>query len=445
MKRRVLYLGIETKSRELYGKLLLAAKAAERGWLVLFGPQRDIRHRLREGPLGLFVEISIPAGKADRLASYHADGHKIVDLCEENVVYVDGWDYCRRKVGEEALAHVDLVLASGTRNEGHLRQFRPEGVGKFVVTGNPRFDTLTPEARTIYRAESDALRRRHGRFLLVNTNFGPINHYEDDPEEKIQRLLAKNEIEGEAHAEQMRAWFRYKKMHMDRLKPVLVDLATAKTFDKIVLRPHPSENHDSWRAWAAPYGIDVLFEGSANNGLLADDAILHTGCTTGIEGILLDRPVASFVPEPGHPMLNQADEVSVPVGSAGEFLSVATEWRSLGEDQLRLWLAPQRQKILPMIANVERPMAADRILDAFDRLDVPEGTLEQLPVSPLRQLQRTVQMGLREMRKSGERLQKFPGVEEAEIAAPLAAWVEAGVVKRMPSMTPAVDGTWLFS
>jgi hypothetical protein len=243
----------------------------------------------------------------------------------------------------------------------------------------------------------------------------------------------------------MRAWFRYKKMHMDRLKPVLVDLARAKTFDKIVLRPHPSENHDSWRAWAAPYGIDVLYEGSANNWLLAADAILHTGCTTGIEGILLDRPVASFVPEPGHPMLNQADEVSVPVGSAGEFLSVATEWRSLGEDQLRLWLAPQRQKILPMIANVERPMAADRILDAFDRLDVPEGTLEQLPVSPLRQLQRTVQMGLREMRKSGERLQKFPGVEEAEIAAPLAAWVEAGVVKRMPSMTPAVDGTWLFS
>jgi surface carbohydrate biosynthesis protein len=445
MKRRVLYLGIETKSRELYGKLFLAAKATERGWLVLFGPQRDIRHRLRQGPLGLYLEISIPAGKAERLARYHADGHKIVDLCEENVVYVDGWDYCRRKVSEEALSHVDLVLASGTRNEGHLRQFRPEGAGKFVITGNPRFDTLLPEARTIYRAESDAIRRRHGRFLLVNTNFGTINHYEDDPEDRIRRLLAKNEIEGEAHAEQMRAWFHYKKVHMDRLKPVLVELAAAKSFDKIVLRPHPSENHDAWRAWAAPYGIDVRFEGSANNWLLAADAILHTGCTTGIEGVLLDRPVASFVPEPGHPMLNQADEVSVPVGSAGEFLDIAAGWRSLDADGLRTWLAPQRQKILPMIANVEPPMAADRILDAFDRLDVPEGTLAQPPLNALRRLERTIHIGLREMRKSGERLQKFPGVEHAEIAAPLAAWVEAGVLRRLPGVTPAADGTWLFS
>ncbi len=32
--------------------------------------------------------------------------------------------------------------------------------------------------------------------------------------------------------------------------------------------------------------------------MMAADAVLHPGCTTGIEGLLLDRPVFSYVPEP---------------------------------------------------------------------------------------------------------------------------------------------------
>ncbi len=53
MKRRTLYLPIETKARELLGKTLLAAKAVERGWVVFLGQDRAIREQMSLGVPGL--------------------------------------------------------------------------------------------------------------------------------------------------------------------------------------------------------------------------------------------------------------------------------------------------------------------------------------------------------------------------------------------------------
>ncbi len=136
MKRRVLYLPIEIKGRELNGKILLASRAAERGWLVLMGQTKAVREALPDGPRGVFMEISIAEHKAKRIAGYKSLGHSIAILCEESIVYFDGRDYCRRKVGSAALANTDIMLVSGARNEQHLRQYRPESADKIVLTGN---------------------------------------------------------------------------------------------------------------------------------------------------------------------------------------------------------------------------------------------------------------------------------------------------------------------
>ena len=48
-KRRVLYLPIETKARELLGKTFLAARAVERGWIVVMGAHANV-HANAKGP-----------------------------------------------------------------------------------------------------------------------------------------------------------------------------------------------------------------------------------------------------------------------------------------------------------------------------------------------------------------------------------------------------------
>jgi hypothetical protein len=39
-KRRILYLPVETKARELVGKTFLAARAVARGWIVVLGARQ---------------------------------------------------------------------------------------------------------------------------------------------------------------------------------------------------------------------------------------------------------------------------------------------------------------------------------------------------------------------------------------------------------------------
>ena len=65
-KRRLLYLPIETKARELLGKTFLAARAVERGWIVVMGAHADTRKFMLDHPTGVYVETSIPDAKAAR-------------------------------------------------------------------------------------------------------------------------------------------------------------------------------------------------------------------------------------------------------------------------------------------------------------------------------------------------------------------------------------------
>jgi len=444
MKRRLLYLPIETKARELHGKTLLACKAVERGWQVVMGGHTNILRSILDYPPGLYVEISITRRKAEALAAYQKHGHRTVNLCEEGIVYTDGRDYVYRKVDPLSLKSTDVLLVSGERNESHLLKYRPESAGKIAVTGNPRFDTLMPGVRSIFGSEASRIKERFGRFLLVNTNFGRVNQF-NRGSDVLASLGRRGMIADDAHGDFMRRLIDYKRDQLTLLRQLLITVRDGDLFDAIVVRPHPGENHDTWREWAEPYGISVHFEGSANCWMLPADAILHTGCTTGIEGLLLDRPVASFVPVPGSEMLNSADEVSVQVASAAEFITYVEACRTWPEADVRARLQAQRGKLGYVIANVEEPLSVHRILDAFDNLDVAQSPTG---FGGARAGATSFRFRLRDRISrhfSSKRLQKYPGVAREEISGPIAAWANAGVLRQIPQFTQMDNGIWLFS
>lgn len=446
MKRRVLYVPIEVKVREVYGKILFAGIAAERGWQVYLGRGREVREALKVGPPGLLIENNIPESRSDEFAAYRARGHRIANLCEESIAYYGGRDYCARKIGSTALTHVDQLLVVGARNEADLRQYRPEAAGKIAVTGNPRFDTLMPDLRGVYAGAAAPIRERFGSFLLVDTNFGPVNHFKASSEELLARITRKGAVLDEDHADMLRRWHAYKRQHMEALKPLLAEVAAAKRFDAIVIRPHPTENHDNWREWAAPHGITVAFEGSANAWMMAAAAILHTGCTTGIEGALLDRPIASFVPIPGHEMLNQADDISQQVGNADDFLTLVDRLNKASASEMAAILDAQREKVGTIVANTTAPLSVDRILDAIDGFDLPEVPVSSFGNSPtavFAAVRDAVRMRLRPSWSYGYR--KFDGFDRAEMEAPMQHWLERGVIPVRPKMTQRIDGTWIVS
>ena len=141
-------------------------------------------------PAGVYVEMSIPDRKIPRLEQIRKEGHRIANLCEESAFYTNPADYCARKLGSGALALVDVLLTAGERNAHDIRSHRPEGEGKIAVTGNPRFDVLLPELRSVYRGAAEAIKSELGSFLLVNSNFVRVNAYGRD-QDTVERWLEK--------------------------------------------------------------------------------------------------------------------------------------------------------------------------------------------------------------------------------------------------------------
>lgn len=429
---------IETKPREFLGKTLLAAKAVERGWRVFLGGIEMHDYMADDFPPGLLVENNIPDSKADRLRHARDRGCRIADLCEESVLYQHGEDYWNQKIGSRALAATDVILATGVKSAQDIQAYRREAAAKLALTGNPRFDALLPRLRCVYDDEVSAMRERYGRFLLVNSNFSAANPFKTGID-LVATLQRAGKLSTPAQIDRKHRQVAYKTRHMRQLRSLLWMVARAGAFDRIVLRPHPSENHDAWRTWGGALDFDVRYEGSATPWMLAADMVLHPGCTTAIEALLLDRPAVSFVPEPDSEFLNQADAISVRVANAGELLALAETWGRTDGEWRRAHLVAGRAAMRAHIDNVEPPLAADRILDVADGLDVPEKGTAQYAfkracgamkvgrwASWRKALQRT---------RFGYRRQKFLGLVPEDVRVPVARWIEAGVLRQMPEIT----------
>jgi surface carbohydrate biosynthesis protein len=437
---RLLYVPVETKAREFLGKTFLAAKAAERGWTVILGEANQVRDFMRDQPGGAYIEIGIPEKKARRLEELRASGYRIANMCEEGLVYSDGREYCARKLGRRALHYTDRLLVVGSRNADDIRTNLPEFAGKLAVTGNPRFDTLLSGPRCVYRRDADALKAEFGRFVIVNTNFTRANPYGGvDPSLASDRIAAakrRGMIVTEQHLQFFYRFYAYQKRLMASLQEMLEKLMASGAVDRIVVRPHPVEDRNTWVEWAKKLkNVDVRWEGSAIEWMLAAEAVLHPGCTTAIEGLMLDRPVFSYVPEPHDEFFNPADDVSEIVTSADDFIERLLQIRGSDETQLRDRFAPQREKLAYLIANVETPYAADRILDELERLELPDPEAKKAEEPKLGFLA-NLRRSFRKWRKPDDeerkarRRQKFPALSKDEADWAVGQWVEGGLLAR---------------
>jgi hypothetical protein len=168
------------------------------------------------------------------------------------------------------------------------------------VTGNPRVDLLRPEMRGFYDREVARIRDEHGDFILVNTNFNHVNAFSP-----VQNLFQPPRREGEsplfgraargmtrAYAEGLRD---HKQAVLEDFKGLIPALERAFPNHVIVVRPHPTENPTVYLEMASRCKrVRVTNEGNVVPWLLATKALVHNGCTTGVEAYVMGVPAVSY-------------------------------------------------------------------------------------------------------------------------------------------------------
>ncbi len=297
-----LLIPVENQVREFDPKLLLAAIAARRGFPAIIGSRREIDFQIAGFPRGFYLSKSMTMRSLKMFRILRRLGHEVLALDEEALVHLPDEVYYSRRLCPETLGYVSHLLAWGQDNVELLERYPHRGTIPVHPTGSPRNDFLRPELRELFREEAEAHRAEHGDFLLVNTNFNHVNSFypgqnlvlpETGPDgEPLFGRAARGM--GVDYALGLRDHKQALFEHFQRLIPELERAFPELT---ILVRPHPTENHEVYHRIAAGCSrVRVSNEGNVVPWLLAARALVHNGCTTGVEAYVLGVPAVSYRP-----------------------------------------------------------------------------------------------------------------------------------------------------
>lgn len=291
-----LYLPIETWSREYHAKVLLALHAVKNGWQVIIGPKSQMHRRLSRLPQGVVLQFGFHKNHSAEMKKIHEYGHKVVSGDEEGLVTLNSEHYKRFRVSKETLAQCDKCFCWGNVHAQMLCEVDPSIVSKLRVTGNPRMDLLKTEFRDLIEQEAKVLRKKYGRFILLNGNFGSFNHamgIDYTFESIVSKGWAATPEDKDFHHRRIELQGRFFKAFQEVLPKI------ANQHRKVVVRPHPSESLVPWQQLSSAYPstIIVVREGNIIPWLQASEVVLHNGCTTAVEAFVLGKPVISYRPE----------------------------------------------------------------------------------------------------------------------------------------------------
>ena len=299
--KATLLVPVENQVRELDSKLLLACIAASRGFSSIIGSRREIHFNISSFSSGIYLSKSMTAA-SDRMFQIMRNlGHVIVAWDEEALVHLPPETYFSRRLSPVAMAFVPHMLAWGQDNAELWRQYPhlPHGA-EIHVTGNPRNDLLRPEIRHYYDNIVEELEERYGDFILINTNFNHVNAFypglnlfqpvKKEGEEKMFGRAAKGM--SRKYAEGLRD---LKQAIFEKFKQLIPALEQTFPDHNIVVRPHPTENQEIYRNIAGRCKrVWVTNEGNVVPWLMATRAVIHNGCTTGVEAYVMGVPAISY-------------------------------------------------------------------------------------------------------------------------------------------------------
>jgi surface carbohydrate biosynthesis protein len=295
---KILYCPMEIASRELDSRLLLAAIAAARGFEVVLGQKWLIERNIERMTPGVYLSKTLTVRDAKMLKRARAAGY-ITAAIDEEIPGLVVHDRNFWWVSRDAVDATDVIFLPGTFNSHAFQEAFALEAGRVRKAANPRWDLLRRELRTIFAYEAAELKRRHGDFILLNSNLGFTNSHKGNIDEIIQSLIGQGKVDPQNHAflAELREFGRMESGNRAALLALLPMLAQRFPTHKIIVRPHPSEKVEEWLEWTRGVpNLSVIREGSATAWIMASQMLIHTNCSTGTEAVALDRPAVCLVP-----------------------------------------------------------------------------------------------------------------------------------------------------
>ncbi len=207
-------------------------------------------------------------------------------------------------------------------------------------------------ARPFFAEDIERLQSRYGPYVLFSSNFSLANHFM--PGFVRMRFASRPSEEAEAYKW---AVYEHKCRLFEAFKDLVPKLARAIAPTNLVIRPHPSENADSWRQVATEPNIHVVHEGPIAPWIMAATALLHNGCTSAIEAAVTGTPAYAYRPVRAQGLdIDLPNAVSRNYDTADDIIDALRA--GLGKPQAGGAMRPEYREILAEhIASLDGPLS----------------------------------------------------------------------------------------
>jgi surface carbohydrate biosynthesis protein len=425
-----LIIPVENQVRELDAKLLFACVAAERGYACVLGSKPYVYFLMPRLERGVFIAKSMRARSTLMFDIIRSLGNEIVAWDEESLVRYASPEYYAWRFSESTFSYISHLFAWGEDDAELFSEYPGNERTAVYVTGNPRADLLRRDLRGYFSDEVEQLRARFGDFILVNTNFSFVNPF-------VKKLaLVQPQAGGNPTVSRTGSGMSeafaigmadHQQQLFDHFRTLVSKLGKWFPDHQVVLRPHPSEDHDVWRRIVNDDpNVHINHEGNVIPWLMASRVLVHNGCTTAVEAAVLDRPAVTY-----QPVQSDCYDYHLPNAlshRAFELDEVKDCVEAIVAGRTGLIDENERQRIFGRhLAGVTGPLAAERIIEVLN--EAGYGTSKPPPAPFMRRTKGRLTAGARTLVKRFNMLRRdhwnsaryhahrFPEISAAEINA----------------------------
>ena len=330
MKKKIIFIIIESVKRELDSKILLSLKALKRNYRVLIGHKGALRELIKDTNPGIMLLKSFGPRNTKNIDFLKKKNFKIVSSDEELITAIDFDDKLNYRINNENIYKLDMFLAVGEKSDIPILKKRYNFLmAKVVLIGNMRLELLKKKYRNIFEKNSELIKKKFGNFFLLLTCFPHINKVQ--PSHRIDWVYHRI-VEFGDDPDSSGIHLANEQVILQR-ETLMQTLKFINNFSKnfpnknLIISPHPNEKVDFWKNFLDKKKFKNIFLNlekfsSTNDFIHSCEICISSNSTALLEAFFLEKNVINFLAKnPNLAEINLLKKISKVVRSEDELIT----------------------------------------------------------------------------------------------------------------------------
>lgn len=363
MKKRIIFIPVETIARELDYKIVLASNLLSKDNIIFLGQHDFLDSILRNFKDGSYIgkhvfKEAFPC-PLSLYAKYKKNRFSIFWMHEEGGIYAGDQKNWKKVLDElldpKVLKKDDAIFTWG---EFQKRHYSSLSSIQSINVGVPRFNLI--ESSILRSIISKFNRVEDKNYILINTNFSTVN-YHSDREEMLKNLI--NTFQNDSANVQLAMHFASQNKIFSHFIELVTTLARKYPNQLFVFRPHPTESTKIYKLlFLNLENVKVTKEFSAVEWMDKCNCLIQNGCTTSLEAFFMGKRVINFFPFEDKDSINITKELGISCSTIEEVESFALNGQSQTESLINLEELPE------LIKNLRKEYSENEIINELQKL-----------------------------------------------------------------------------